>query len=131
AYPACKAIAPVLAKNLGKDRKAIYLVPDYTYGHTTYDSMVEFTEKEGWKTVGEQVHPLGAKDYSSFLINIANSDADTLVVIAYGSDAANSIKQAQQFGLLDKMDIVVPYMSAFLEKEIGAEIMGGVYASCG
>ena len=93
--------------------------------------MVEFTEKEGWKTVGEQVHPLGAKDYSSFLINIANSDADTLVVIAYGSDAANSIKQAKQFGLLDKMDIVVPYMSAFLEKEIGPEIMGGVYASCG
>src|SRR3546814_8951532 len=35
AYPACKAIAPVLAKNLGKDRKAAYLVPDYTYGHTT------------------------------------------------------------------------------------------------
>src|SRR3546814_12976048 len=25
AYPACKAIAPVLAKNLGKDRKAAYL----------------------------------------------------------------------------------------------------------
>ncbi|HWK69815.1 substrate-binding protein [Pollutimonas sp. M17] len=131
AYPACKAIAPVLAKALGKDRKAIYLVPDYTYGHTTYDSMVEFTEKEGWKTVGEQVHPLGAKDYSSFLINIANSGADTLVVIAYGADAANSIKQAKQFGLLDKMKIVVPYMSAFLEKEIGAEIMEGVHGATG
>lgn len=131
AYPACKAIAPVLAKNLGKNRKAIYLVPDYTYGHTTYDSMKEFTEKEGWKTVGEQVHPLGAKDYSSFLINIANSDADTLVVIAYGADAANSIKQAKQFGLLEKMKIVVPYMSAFLEKEIGAEIMEGVYGATG
>ncbi len=131
AYPACKAIAPVLAKALGKDRKAIYLVPDYTYGHTTYDSMVEFTEKEGWKTVGEQVHPLGAKDYSSFLINIANSGADTLVVIAYGADAANSIKQAKQFGLLEKMKIVVPYMSAFLEKEIGAEIMEGVHGATG
>lgn len=131
AYPACKAIAPVLAKSLGKDRKAIYLVPDYTYGHTTYDSMVEFTEKQGWKTVGQQVHPLGAKDYSSFLINIANSGADTLVVIAYGADAANSIKQAKQFGLLEKMNIVVPYMSAFLEKEIGPEIMAGVYGATG
>jgi ABC-type branched-subunit amino acid transport system substrate-binding protein len=131
AYPACKAIAPVLAKSLGKDRKAIYLVPDYTYGHTTYDSMVEFTEKQGWKTVGSQVHPLGAKDYSSFLINIANSGADTLVVIAYGADAANSIKQAKQFGLLEKMNIVVPYMSAFLEKEIGPEIMAGVYGATG
>uniref|UniRef100_UPI0033423CB6 substrate-binding protein n=1 Tax=Castellaniella defragrans TaxID=75697 RepID=UPI0033423CB6 len=131
AYTACKAIAPVLAANLGKDRKAAYLTPDYTYGHTTFDSMKEFTEKEGWTTVTNQVHPLGAKDYSSFLINIANSNADTLVVIAYGADAANAIKQAKQFGLLDKMKIVVPYMSAFLEKEIGADVMQGVYAGSG
>src|SRR5690606_41952743 len=113
AYPACNAIAPVLAKNLGKDRKAIYLVPDYTYGHTTFDSMKEFTEKEGWTTVGEQVHPLGAKDYSTFLINIANSGADTLVVIAYGADAANSNKQAMKFKHLDKILKGVPYMTTF------------------
>src|SRR3546814_8277805 len=46
-YSVAKAIAPVLAKSLGKNRKAVYLVPDYAYGHTTYDSMKEFTEKEG------------------------------------------------------------------------------------
>lgn len=131
AYSASKAIAPVLAKSLGKDRKAIYLVPDYTYGHTTYDSMKEFTEKQGWTTVGEQVHPLGAKDYSSYLINIANSNADTLVVVAYGADAANSIKQAKQFGILDKMSMVVPYMAPFLGEEVGPEIMQGVYGATG
>ncbi|HUH40794.1 MAG TPA: substrate-binding protein [Castellaniella sp.] len=131
AYMACKAIAPVLAKNLGKERKAAYLTPDYTYGHTTTESMREFTEAEGWKTITNQVHPLGAKDYSSYLINIANTDADTLVVVAYGADAANAIKQAKQFGLLEKMKIVIPYMSAFLEKEIGAEVMQGVYAGNG
>jgi len=131
AYMACKAIAPVVAKELGKDRKAAYLTPDYTYGHTTTQSMKEFTEKEGWKTVTNQVHPLGAKDYSSYLINIANTDANVLVVVAYGADAANAIKQAKQFGLLDKMKIVVPYMSAYLEKEVGAEIMQGVYAAQG
>src|SRR5690606_37846131 len=113
AYMACKAIAPVLASNLGKDRKTAYLTPDYTYGHTTFDSMKEFTEKEGWTTVTNQVHPLGAKDYSSFLINIANSGADTLVVIAYGADAANSNKQAMKFKHLDKILKGVPYMTTF------------------
>jgi len=131
AYSASKAIAPVLAKSLGKNRKAAYLVPDYTYGHTTHDSMVEFTGKEGWTEVGQQVHPLGAKDYSSYLINIANSGADTLVVIDYGADAVNSIKQAKQFGILDKMSLVVPYMSPFLGEEVGPEIMQGVYGSMG
>ena len=32
AYMAAKALAPVLAKQLGTKRKAAYLVPDYTYG---------------------------------------------------------------------------------------------------
>jgi branched-chain amino acid transport system substrate-binding protein len=131
AYSAAKAIAPVLAKSLGKNRKAVYLVPDYTYGHTTYDSTKEFTEKEGWKTMGQQVHPLGAKDYSSYLINIANSGADTLVVIDYGADAANSIKQAKQFGILDKMALVVPYMAPFLGEEVGPDIIEGVYGATG
>lgn len=131
AYSAAKAISPVLGKSLGKNRKAAYLVPDYTYGHTTHDSMVEFTAKEGWKEIVQQVHPLGAKDYSSYLINIANSGADTLVVIDYGEDAVNSIKQAKQFGILDKMKLVVPYMSPFLGEEVGPEIMQGVYGATG
>ena len=128
-YSVAKAIAPVLGKSLGKNRKAVYLVPDYTYGHTTYDSMKEFTEKEGWTTVGQQVHPLGAKDYSSYLINIANSGADTLVVIDYGADAANSVKQAKQFGILDKMALVVPVLSPFLAEELGAETFQGAYGA--
>jgi ABC-type branched-subunit amino acid transport system substrate-binding protein len=128
AYMSCKAIAPVAAKEFGKNRKAAYLTPDYTYGHTTTKSMIEFSEKEGWKTVTNQVHPLGAKDYSSYLINIANTDADVLVVVAYGADAANAIKQAKQFGLLDKMKVLLPYMSGYLEKEIGAELMQGAIA---
>jgi ABC-type branched-subunit amino acid transport system substrate-binding protein len=128
-YSVAKAISPILSKSLGKKRKAIYLVPDYTYGHTTYQSMKEFTEKEGWTTVGQQVHPLGAKDYSSYLINIAHSDADTLIIIDYGADAANSIKQAKQFGILDKMTLVVPVLSPFLGEELGPDLFQGVYGA--
>lgn len=131
AYMATQAIAPVVAKELGKDRKAAYLTPDYTYGHTTTESMVEFTEKEGWTTVTNQVHPLGAKDYSSYLINIANTDADVLVCVAYGADAVNAIKQAQQFGLLEKMKVVVPYCPAFIEVELGTELIEGVIVAQG
>ncbi|MFA5663553.1 substrate-binding protein [Castellaniella sp.] len=131
AYMACKAIAPVAAKALGKDCRAAYLTPDYTYGHTTTESMVEFTEKEGWKTVTNQVHPLGAKDYSSYLINIANTDANVLVCVAYGADAVNAIKQAKQFGLLDKMKLVIPYSSAYIEVEVGSELIEGALVAQG
>ncbi|HTV29056.1 MAG TPA: substrate-binding protein [Xanthobacteraceae bacterium] len=129
AYMAAKALAPVLAKELGKDKKAAYLVPDYTYGHSVYDSMKQFTEQAGWKTVGEQLVPLGTSDFSSYLLNIGNSGADVFVNVAFGADATASTKQAQQFGILSKMKYVVPNISQFQAKELGAAIMGGTYGT--
>lgn len=129
AYMASKALAPVLAKELGKDRKTAYLVPDYTYGHSIYASMKQFTEKEGWKTSTEQLAPLGTTDFSSYLLNIANSGADVFANLAFGADAVASTKQAQQFGVMNKMKYVVPNISQFQAKELGAEIMGGTYGT--
>jgi ABC-type branched-subunit amino acid transport system substrate-binding protein len=129
AYMAAKSLAPVLAKNLGKNRHAAYLVPDYTYGHSVYDSMKEFTESVGWKTVGEQVAPLGTTDFSSYLLNIANSNADVFINVAFGADVVASTKQAEQFGIFTKMKYVVPNISQFQDRELGAAIMGGVYGT--
>jgi branched-chain amino acid transport system substrate-binding protein len=130
AYMAAKALAPVLGKQIGQNKKAVYLVPDYAYGHSVEHSTGEFTEKElGWKSLGSQVCPLGTTDYSSYLLNIANSGADVFVNVAFGADAVASCKQAKQFGVLDKMQMVVPNISAFQAKELGAEIMQGVYGT--
>ena len=129
AYMAAKALAPVLAKELGTTRKAAYLVPDYTYGTSVYNSMKQFTEQTGWSTVTEQLAPLGTTDFSSYLLNIANSGADVFVNVAFGADATASTKQAEQFGVLSKMKYVVPNISQFQAKELGASIMGGTYGT--
>jgi branched-chain amino acid transport system substrate-binding protein len=129
AYMAAKALAPVLAKMLGKNRKAVYLVPDYAYGHSVHQSTAQFTKEIGWTEVGAQICPLGTADYSSYLLNIANSGADVFVNVAFGADSVASTKQAKQFGVLDRMKLVVPNLSAFQGKEVGAEIMQGVYGT--
>jgi branched-chain amino acid transport system substrate-binding protein len=87
------------------------------------------TKNGGWTMVTNQVSPLGAPDYSQYLTNIANSGAEILVNVNWGHDAVLSIQQAKQFGLLPKMKLVVPYQIPFLAKEVGAELMEGVYAA--
>mgnify|MGYP006268929489 CR=1 FL=1 len=129
AYTSSKALAPVLAKELGSDAKVAYLVPDYTYGHSVLDSMKEFTEAQGWETVNEQFPPLGIDDFSPYLTNIATSGANVLVNICFGADAVISAKQAKEFGILDTMSQVFPYMAPFLPEELGPEIMAGVYGA--
>ncbi len=49
--------------------------------------------------------------------------------MAFGADAVASTKQAQQFGVLKKMKLVVPNISSFQAKETGAELMQGVYGT--
>ena len=125
-YMGAKAMAPVVAKALGTNRKAAYLVPDYTYGHSVFDSFTLFMKEHGWTVTSKQVVPLGASDYSSALLNIANSGADVFVNVAFASDAVTSTKQADQFGVLRRMKMCVPNLSAFQSVELGPKLMEGV-----
>src|SRR5215475_5124121 len=126
---AAAAIGPVMVKNYGKNKKAAYLTPDYTYGHTVTKSMQDYLATAGWTTATNQVAPLGAPDYSSYLLNVANSGADVLLNVNWGHDAVLSTQQASQFGIFDKMKLVVPYQTPFLAREVGNNLMAGVYAA--
>ena len=127
AQTAAAALTPVIIKELGKNKKIAFLTPDYTYGHTVRQSFEEATKKQGgWTVATNQVCPLGASDYSSYLLNIANSGADVFININFGNDAVQSIKQAKQFGVLDKMTLVVAYNTPFLARDVGPDLMQGV-----
>jgi branched-chain amino acid transport system substrate-binding protein len=128
---AANAIGPVLLKAFGKDKKAAFMTPDYTYGHTVTKSMNDYLTKNGnWSQVTNQISPLGTQDFSSYLTNIANSGAEYLINVNWGRDAVLSIQQAKQFGILPKMTLVVPYQIPFLAKEVGnQELIAGVYAA--
>jgi ABC-type branched-subunit amino acid transport system substrate-binding protein len=127
---AAQAIGPVLVKQFGKGKKAAFMTPDYTYGHTVTKSVNDYlTSQGGWEMVTNQVSPLGTQDFSQYLTNIANSGAEFLINVNWGRDAVLSTQQAKQFGLLPKMTLVIPYQIPFLAKEVGPEITEGVFAA--
>ena len=127
---AANAIGPILVKKFGKNRKAAFMTPDYTYGHTTTKSVNDYlTEKAGWTMVTNQVSPLGTQDFSQYLTNIANSGAEFLINVNWGRDAVLSTQQAKQFGLIPKMSLVIPYQIPFLAKEVGPDLTAGVFAA--
>ncbi|HEY7238287.1 MAG TPA: ABC transporter substrate-binding protein, partial [Burkholderiales bacterium] len=127
---AANAIGPVLLKAYGKNKKMAFMTPDYTYGHTVTKSSSEYLMQHGgWQMVTNQVSPLGATDYSSYLTNIANSGAEILLNVNWGRDAVLSTQQAKQFGVIPKMKLVIPYQIPFLAKNIGADLSEGVYAA--
>lgn len=127
---AANAIGPILVKTFGKNRKAAFMTPDYTYGHTTTKSVEDYlTKNAGWTVVTNQVSPLGTQDFSQYLTNIMNSGAEFLINVNWGRDAVLSTQQAKQFGLIPKMTLVLPYQIPFIAKEAGPDLTAGVFAA--
>ena len=130
AYMSGAALAPVLAKTYGKDRRAYHLTADYTWGWTQEESMAAATEAMGWETVNKVRTPLAATDFSSYIAPVLNSGADVLVLNHYGTNMVNSLTNAVQFGLLDKQvngkdfAIVVPLYSELMAAGAGENIKG-------
>ncbi len=133
-YMSGAALAPILGSNYGTDRKAYHLTADYNWGYTTEEAVRTSTEAIGWETVGTVKTPLTQTDFSSYIAPVLNSDADVLVLNHYGGNMVNSLTNAVQFGLRDRVvngknfEIVVPLYSRLMAKGAGANVKG-IYGS--
>ena len=102
------------------------MTPDYTYGHTVTKSVQDYLTKNARLDDGDQPGLAARRArLRSYLLNVANSGADVLINVNWGHDAVLSIQQAKQFGVFDKMKLVVPYQIPFLAREVGGGLMAG------
>jgi ABC-type branched-subunit amino acid transport system substrate-binding protein len=129
-YMSAAALAPVLAARYGTDRNAYHLTADYTWGWTQQESIEAATGALGWNTINNVLTPLASTDFSSYIAPVLNSDADVLVLNHYGGNMVNSLTNAVQFGLRDRIvngkqfEIVVPLYSRLMAKGAGANVKG-------
>ncbi|UWQ59901.1 substrate-binding protein [Leisingera caerulea] len=129
-YMSGAALAPVLKNLYGTDRTAYHLTADYTWGWTQEESIAAATEALGWQTVNKVRTPLAATDFSSYIAPVLNSGADVLVLNHYGGNMVNSLTNAVQFGLREKVvngknfEIVVPLYSRLMAKGAGENVKG-------
>jgi ABC-type branched-subunit amino acid transport system substrate-binding protein len=130
AYMSGAALAPVLKSAYGSDRRAYHLTADYNWGWTQQESIQAATEAVGWETVNNVLTPLASTDFSAYIAPVLNSGADVLVLNHYGGNMINSLTNAVQFGLQDKMvngkqfEIVVPLYSELMAAGAGKNVQG-------
>ncbi|HWK70114.1 MAG TPA: ABC transporter substrate-binding protein [Burkholderiaceae bacterium] len=83
-----------------------FLVADYAFGHSLEADTAAVVKKNGGTVVGSVRHPPFSPDMSSYILQAAASGAQVLGLANAGSDTINSIKAANDFGLVDKMKLV-------------------------
>lgn len=98
------------ANSLVKDglKTWFFVTVDYAFGKAWQADTTKFVEAAGGKVVGSVLHPLNSSDFSSFLLQAQASGAKVVAFANSGSDFANGIKQAQEFGLSEGGQSLVP-----------------------
>lgn len=113
---------------LGQGRDTWYfLTVDYTFGKAWQADTTKFIKGGGGKVVGSTLHPLNTTDFSSYLLKAQASRAKVIALANSGSDFANAMKQAQEFGIPQGGQTMAP-LGLFLNQThgIGLRILQGV-----
>jgi branched-chain amino acid transport system substrate-binding protein len=93
--------ATTIVQNGGKSW--FYLTADYAFGAQLQNAASKIVAASGGKNVGAVRVPLGASDFSSFLLQAQGSGAQVLGLANAGEDFSNSLKAANEFGITRKM----------------------------
>jgi branched-chain amino acid transport system substrate-binding protein len=97
------SVAATLFKKYGK--RFYFITPDYSFGHTLQQGFEAALKANNGTETGASLTPLGATDFSPYLIKAEASKPDVIIFLTAGQDAVNSLKQAVQFGLNKKFAI--------------------------
>ena len=82
-----------------------FLTTDYAFGHSLEKDTTAVVEAGGGKVLGAVRAPLGASDFSSFLLQAKQSNAQVLALANAGADFTNSVRAAIDFGISKDMKI--------------------------
>ncbi|XDF35638.1 ABC transporter substrate-binding protein [Paracidovorax avenae] len=74
-----------------------FITVDYAFGQAYQDDATRFIQAAGGKVVGSVKHPLGATDFSSYLLQAQASGAQAIVILNAGLDLSNALKQAAEY----------------------------------
>jgi branched-chain amino acid transport system substrate-binding protein len=90
----------------GGGKSWFFVTADYAFGHDLEKQATDEVMASGGKVIGAVRHPIGTSDFSSFLLQAQSSGAQVIALANAGGDTVNSVKQAAEFNLGAKQQIV-------------------------
>ena len=108
-----------------------FMTADYAFGQSLEKDTAEVVKAAGGKVLGSVKHPLGASDFSSFLLQAQASKPQILGLANAGGDAINSIKAANEFGLTKSMKLAGLLIFINDIHSLGLNLTQGMYLTDG
>lgn len=121
---------PVKTLTRGGANTWYFVAADFEFGKNMVQVAKTLVAASGGKTLGEAFHPMGASDYSSYLLQAQSSGAKVVAFANGGAQLVNSMKQWKEFGMQDgKQRPVATLLSISDVHAAGLDVMQGLSAT--
>ena len=87
-----------------------FVTVNYALGNSIEADATAYIQSKGGKALGSSKHPLGASDFSSFLLQAQASKAKVVALANAGPDTANALKQAAEFNMRAQGQSLVAFL---------------------
>jgi branched-chain amino acid transport system substrate-binding protein len=108
-----------------------FLTADYAFGHALERDTMAVVKAAGGEVKGQVRAPLGASDFSSFLLQAQSSKAQILGMANAGGDTINTIKAANEFGVTKTMKMAGLLVFINDVHSLGLDATKGMYLTDG
>lgn len=104
-----------------------FIRADYVFGKDLRDDTAAVVKSRGGTVIGETALPVGSTDYAAALLEAQSSGAKVVALALAGSDLLNCIKQAGEFGLMQKQKVAALIIYPQNVRALGLSVVKGTY----
>jgi branched-chain amino acid transport system substrate-binding protein len=104
------------------------ITPKYVFGEDLLSAAKDVFKEKGIQHVGNSYHSLDTQEFSGYITNALSVRPDVLLLLNFGSQSTACLRQAVNFGVKNRMTIVVAWASGLEQfKALGPDVVENVY----
>ncbi|MFM0481861.1 ABC transporter substrate-binding protein [Paraburkholderia strydomiana] len=127
-YGAIEQTVRPLIQMMPKAKRWYTVTPQYVFGDGLLSAAKAVFKEKGIEHVGNSYHSLNEKEFSGYLTNAVAAKPDVLLILNFGSQSSDTLRQAVSFGMKNNCTILLAWASGLEQFEsLGADLCDGVY----
>lgn len=127
-YGAIHETVRPLFQSFPKKKRWYTITPQYVFGDALLSAAKDLFKDLGIEHVGNSYHSTQEQEFSGYLTNAMAAQPDVLLILNFGGQASNCLRQAVNFGMKKQMTILLAW-TAGLDwfQSLGPDILEDVY----
>ncbi|MBF5004999.1 ABC transporter substrate-binding protein [Diaphorobacter caeni] len=111
-----------------KAKRVYTITPQYVFGDGLLTAAKNIFKERGIEHVGNSYHSLTEKEFSGYLTNAVAAKPDVLLILNFGQQSSDTLRQAISFGMNKNTTILIAWASGLEQFEsLGADLCDGIY----